>query len=302
MKCATMIASNDNTLTALLDQACSSADPYQSAALHPWLSASERAVCEKIIFAQRRHPRIFARAAYTPVSLLQRLALENDSVILDKLVKNPATPTTVLKQLAQGKHGKHRLNSIAAHANASTALLDSLDEQASPERRQAICSNPNAGLIQLNRLLVNASLGECKKMAQNPHADRVFLTRLWQAHDEVYLHAEIASHRNCPSEFLNIALNSDVVLLRRKAAANTKLSDTQLLQLLADSESQVRVAALRQLVAVKVSQADEPARRVRRELARKTGLDEALVNRLVLTMIAGCAAGLLAIPPLRSLC
>jgi len=107
-----MIASNDNTLTALLDQACTSADPYQSAALHPWLSASDRAVCEKNIFAQRRHPRIFARAAYTPVSLLQRLALENDSVILDKLVKNPVTPTPVLKQLAQGKHGKHRLNSI----------------------------------------------------------------------------------------------------------------------------------------------------------------------------------------------
>jgi len=275
-----MIASSDNTLSALLDQVCNSADPYASAALHPWLSAAARTACEKNIFAQRRHPRIFAQAAYTPVSLLQRLALENDSVILDKLVKNPATPTPVLKQLAHGKHGKHRLNSIAAHTNASTALLDSLDEQTSPERRQAICGNPNAGLIQLNRLLVNASLGECKKMAQNPHVDAVFLSRLWQAHDEVYLHAEIASHRNCPSEFLNIALNSDVVLLRRKAAANTKLSDTRLLQLLADSESQVRVAALRQLVAVNVSQADEPARRVRRELARKTGLNEELISKL----------------------
>jgi hypothetical protein len=266
----------------LLDQACNSADPYQSAALHPWLSASARTACEKNIFAQRRHPRIFAQAAYTPVSLLQRLALENDSVILDKLVKNSATPTPVLQQLAQEKHGKHRLNLIAAHANASTALLDSLDEQASPERRQAICSNPNAGLIQLNRLLVNAPLGECKKMAQNPHVDAVFLARLWQTHDEVYLHAEIASHRNCPSELLDFALNSDVVLLRRKAAANPKLSDTQLLQLLADGESQVRVAALRQLVAVNVAQADEPARRVRRELARKTGLNEELLNRLSL--------------------
>jgi hypothetical protein len=275
-----MIASSEKTLSALLDQACNSADPYQSAALHPWLGASERAVCEKIIFAQRRHPRLFAQAAYTPASLLQRLALENDSVTLDKLAKNPATPTPVLKQLAQDKHGKQRLNSIAAHANASTVLLDSLDEQASPERRQAICANPNAGLIQLNRLLTNASLDECKRMALNPHADAVFLAKLWQAHDEVYLHAEIACHHNCPSGFLNTALNSDLVLLRRKAAANTKLSDTQLLQLLADNESQVRAAALRHLVAVKVTQADEPARRVRRELARKTGLDEALVNRL----------------------
>jgi hypothetical protein len=282
MSCAAMIAPSDNTLSALLDQACNSADPYQSAALHPWLSASARTACEKNIFAQRRHPRIFAQATYTPVSLLQRLALENDSVILDKLVKNFATPTPVLQQLAQDKHGKHRLNLIAAHANASTALLDSLDEQASPERRQAICSNPNAGLIQLNRLLVNASLGECKKMAQNPHVDAVFLARLWQAHDEVYLHAEIASHRNCPLGFLNIALNSDVVLLRRKAAANPKLSDAQLLQSLSDSESQVRVAALRQLVAVNVAQADEPARRVRRELARKTGLNEELLNKLSL--------------------
>jgi hypothetical protein len=282
MKGAAMKGSSDNTITALLDQACSSADPHQLAALHPWLTTSARAACEKIIFARRRHPRLFAQAAYTPVSLLQRLAQENDLVILDKLVKNASTPTSVLKRLAQDGHSEQRLNSIAAHANASTALLDSLDEQASPERRQAICSNPNAGLIQLNRLLVNASLGECKNMAQNPHVDAVFLARLWQAHDEVYLHAEIASHRNCPSELLNIALNSDVVLLRRKAAANTILSDTQLLQLLADRESQVRVAALRQLVAVNVSQADEPARRVRRELARKTGLNEELLNRLSL--------------------
>jgi len=280
MKCAAMIASSDNTLTALLDQACSSSDPYQSAALHPWLNASSRAACEKIIFMQRRYPRLFAQAAYTPVSLLQRLALETDSVILDKLVKNPATPIQVLKQLARDRRDKKRLDAIAAHPNASTALLDSLDEQASPERRRAICANPNTGLIQLNRLLVNASLGECKKMAQNPHADRVFLDRLWRAHDEVYLHAEIASHYNCPTEFLNTALNSDVALLRRKAAANTKLSDTRLLQLLADNESQVRAAALRRLVAVNVPQADEPARRVRRELARKTGLEEALVNRL----------------------
>jgi hypothetical protein len=275
-----MIAYSNNMLTALLDQACSSADPYQSAALHPWLRASGRAACEKIIFAQRRHPRLFAQAAYTPASLLQRLALETDSVILDKLAKNSATPTSVLKQLAQDRHRKQRLNSIAAHANASSALLDSLDEQASPELRQAICGNPNTGLIQLNRLLVNASLGECKKMAQNPHADTVFLAKLWLAHDEVYLHAEIACHQNCPTEFLNTALNSDLALLRRKAAANTRLSDTQLLQLLEDKESQVRAAALRQLVAVNVSQADEPARRVRRELARKTGLDAALVNKL----------------------
>jgi len=282
MSCAAMIASSDNTLTALLDQACSSADPYQSAALHPCLSASARTACETNIFAQRRHPRIFAQAAYTPASLLQRLALENDPVILDKLVKNPATPTLVLKQLARDKCDKQRLNSIAAHANASTALLDSLDEQASPERRQAICGNPNAGLIQLNRLLANASLDECKKMVQNPHLDAVFLARLWQAHDEVYLHAEIASHPNCSSVLLDIALNSDVVLLRRKAATNTKLTDTQLLQLLADSESQVRVAALGQLVAVNVSQVDEPTRRVRRELARKTGLDDKLFNQLSL--------------------
>ena len=277
---AAMAGSGKITLNALLYVAHDSADPYQSAALHPWLGASGRAVCENIIFAQRRYPRLFAKAAYTPVSLLQRLAREDDPTTLNKLVKNPATPAPLLSQLARGDGCEQRLDYIAAHPNASAALLDSLDEPESPTRRRFICSNPNTGLLQLNQLLESATLQDRKGMAKNSQADAKLLRKLWQADDDKYLRSEIAGHRHCPDDLLDLAVASGITLLRRKAAANAGLSERQMLRLLADSEAQVRAATLRHLGTKKVSLADEPARRVRRELARKTGLDDALIKRL----------------------
>lgn len=275
-----MATFNDNGISALLDQVIISADPYQAAALHPCLNASQRSACEKIIFPHRRYPRIFAQASYTPASLLQRLALQDDSLVLDKLGRNPATPMTVLKQLAQKSDSVQRLKTIAAHRNASAALLDSLSHQDSSALRRTICHNPNTGLIQLNRLLVKATLDECKGMAQNPQADAGLLRKLWQEHDDPYLRAEIAAHNNCPAELLNVALTSELVLLRRKAASNAKLSEAQVAQLLTDSEAQVRAVTLRYLEGETISLTDEPARRVRRELARKTGLNEQLLEKL----------------------
>jgi len=277
---AIMIAPGDDTISDLLDQARHSLDPYQAAALHPWLDASRRAACEKIIFSQRRHPRLFAQASHTPVSLLQRLALEKDSITLNKLVKNTATPSMVLKQLLQGDDGRQRQDAVAAHPNASAALLDSIDDQESPVLRQAICYNRNTGLMQLYRLLPHASLYECKGMAQNPHADSALLRKLWAVFGDQYLHAEIAHHNNCPTELLSAALNSESPLLRRKAAGNVNLSDRQLVDLLTDSDARVRAASLRQLEHATVSLIDEPARRVRREMARKSVLDLQLIKNL----------------------
>jgi hypothetical protein len=211
---------------------------------------------------------------------LYRLARESDPLTLNKLVKNPATPAPVLRQLARVDDDEQRLNSIAAHPNASAALLDSLDEQVSPRRRQFICANPNTGLLQLNRLLASATLRDRKGMAQNPQVDAGLLGKLWQADDDQYLRSEVACHHNCPTDLLSLAVNSGITLLRRKAAANPGLSERQVKQLLADSEAQVRAAMLRHLGAKNVNLAEEPARRVRRELARKSGLDDALISRL----------------------
>ncbi len=268
---------SDNGFSRLLDHVRLSADPYQVAALHPWLSISDRAAYEQTIFAHRRYPRLFAQAVYTPVSLLQRLAQEGDSLTLDKLVKNPATPAAVLNQLAQCSQEHPRLRHIAGHSNASAALLDSLDEGAF---RQTICRNPNTGLSQLNRLLPAASLHECKGMAQNPQADSSLLAALWQACDDQYLHAEIAAHRHCPADLLNTAVLSDNPLLRRKSAGNPRLSKSQVAKLLADSHAPVRAATLRHLGARNIKLINEPARRVRRELARQSELDERMVESL----------------------
>ncbi len=272
-----MKSPGDNLLSRLLDHVRLSNDPYQVAALYPWLSISDRVVYEPVIFAHRRYPRLFAQAAYTPVSLLQRLAQESDSLTLDKLVKNPTTPTAVLNQLAQRSQGHPRLRHIAAHPNADAALLDSLDEVV---LRKAICWNPNTSLSQLNRLLPTASLDECKGMAKNPKADLQLLATLWQTWDDPYLHAEIAAHRHCPENLLNAAVVDDKWLLRRKAAANPRLSQEKVVRLLTDSQSQVRAATLRHLGARNIKLINQPARRVRRELARQSGLDERVIESL----------------------
>ena len=272
-----MKSSSNNSFLRLLDQVCLSDDPYQVAALYPWMSVSDRVVYEQTIFAHRRYPRLFAQAAYTPVSLLERLSQENDSLTLDKLVKNPATPTAVLEQITRRGQNHKRQKFIAGHPNASAALLNSLDEVVFCK---AICLNPNTSLAQLNRLLPIASLDECKGMAQNPQADSTLLGNLWQAHDDSYLQAEIAAHGHCPRDLLNAAVLSDNPLLRRKAATNPQLSKAQIAQLLTDSQAQVRAATLRHLGTRNIQLISEPARRVRRELARQSGLDEQMIESL----------------------
>ena len=273
-------AEQSNPFGALFDRVLASADPYLAAALHPSLAALQRLVCESQIFARRRYPRLFAQATYTPASLLQRLAQESDDLILDKLVKNSSTPDAVLQQLYQGSDDEGRLQAIAAHPNASESLLDRLDEQRRPILRQALCHNHSTGLPQLYRILPEASLAEGKGIVQNPFADTAMLDQLWHRYSERYLRAEIASHANCSLKLLAEAVMSDDPLLRRKSAANPRLSAEQRTRLLSDLEAPVRAAVLRHLDTGHLRSIDEPARRVRRELARQKNLDESLIEQL----------------------
>jgi len=278
------VSRRDNPFPTLVDRVLASADPYRAAALHPWLVTVERTACEQHIFARRRYPRLFAQAVYTPASLLQRLAREDDPIILNKLAKNPATPALVLQRLARDCTDEARLSAISAHLQTGPALLDSLGRTESPARRQALCHNPNTGLAQLRRLLLGATLNDCKGMAKNPGCDAALLGDLWHR-DERYLRAEIAVHANCPSDLLAIAVASDDLLLRRKAAYNPQLSIAQRTALLADDEASVRAAAVRHLGTGYLTTGsapllNDPARRVRREQARQNELDERLIKKL----------------------
>jgi hypothetical protein len=275
-----MTAIDDGEFERLCRRVLASADVYQIVALHPWLSAAQRTEFEAVIFSHPRHALRFARESYTPASIIERLAQEDNELIWDKLAKNPATPSVILKQLASCCQSASRLLSIAKHDNASVGLLESLEIDGNAAMRRAACHNSNTGLAQLKRLLTSASLDECKGIARNPQADADLLNALWQSSDEKYLRAEIATHEACPADLLTQALDSELPLLRRKAASNAKLSSSQLMHLLGDSEAQVRAAALRHLGANNIQLIDEPARRVRRELARKSGLDTELIAQL----------------------
>ncbi len=254
-------------------------DPFQIVALYPWLSKSERLDLEPVIFDHVRYPRMFAQVPYTPPALLERLASEDDDLILNKLARNPQTPLTVLERLTLCDD-LPRLIAITRHLHASSDLLETFDCQVSPKIRHALCFNPNTGLSQLNRLLPNASLNECKAIAQNHQVDEVLLDNLWQRHDDVYLRAEIVANSKCPRRLLELAVSSTNPLLRRKAASNQKLPKADRNRLLTDCNASVRVAALRHIGNGNLQLVDETASRVRRELARKSGLDESLMKKL----------------------
>lgn len=275
-----MIVNCDDEFDRLCSLVLASADVFQIVALHPWLPAELRSEFEAVIFSHRRHGLRFARESFTPISFIERLAREDNELILDKLTKNPSTPGNVLQKIAATSQNPSRLLSIAGHGNASAALLELLDTGNSTAIRRAICHNPNTGLAQLKCLSGSATLDDRKAMARNPQADANLLNTLWQSSDDSYLHAEIAAHDACPPELLALAVGSDLVLLRRKAASNSNLSGTQVMQLMGDSEAQVRVAVLRRIGAKKIRLANEPARRVRRELARQSGLDAGLIKQL----------------------
>ena len=270
----------DISLNRLLSHVRHSDDPFQVAAIYPWLSKQDRLKLDRVIFSFIRYPRMFAQAPYTPVALLDRLADEDDVLILNKLAKNPKTPLNVLKRLAQQRNHLGRLISIAYHPQASSELLDGFNAVEEPNMQRALCFNPNTGLSQLNRLLPLASLVECKVIAKNPSADSELLINLWGKHDDVYLRAEIVVHPNCPRRLLELAIASANVLLRRKAASNIRLPKAERVYLLSDDDASVRVAALRHLGNGGLQLVKETASRVKRELARKIGLNESLMKSL----------------------
>lgn len=272
-----------NPLTDLIAQVQITGDPYLAAALHPWLTAPEQVDIEQAIFAHRRYPRLFAQAAFTPASLLQRLASETDPVVLTKLAKNPATPDIALRLLAKQKTPS-LLRAIASHPKASASLLASIDDRSSTEAsysiRHGLSHNPNTSLLQLMHLVGDATLAEAKGLAKNCNADAAALNALWTRYEDCYLRAEIGCHANCPEHFLAQAVHSAEPLLRRKAATNPNLTQQQATDLLKDEVSQVKVAALRHLDNSNLILVGEPTQRVRRELARQKKLSPELFNQL----------------------
>jgi len=279
MRSPALHASADISFNRLRNQVHLSDDPFQVAALYPWLSKNERFDLEPVIFDHARYPRMFAQAPYTPAALLDRLACENDDLILNKLARNPQTPLSVLERLTLCDDLPRQI-AIARHPQASSDLLETFDCGVSLKMRHALCFNPNTGLSQLNWLLPGSSLMECKAIAQNRQVDGVLLSNLWQKHNDIYLRAEIVANSKCPRHLLELAVSSTNPLLRRKVAANQKLPKADRNQLLSDNNASVRVAALRHIGNGNLQLVNETASRVKRELARKAGLDEPLMKKL----------------------
>ncbi len=279
MSLALMASHHSDMFQCLLNHVFASDDPFQAAALHPWVNKRTQVRCEDIILARRRYPRLFAASTFTPASLLSRLAKERDPVIQNKLLKNPFTPIHALKSFAKDCKDINILTGVAMHTQSDMELLELLGRESHPGLRHALCRNLNTGLAQLFQLLSDANSEDRKAIARNSHCSVELLSKLWDQ-SQPYLCAEIASHDNCPSDLLSRAISSEDPLLRRKAASNVHLSMSQRVLLLTDKEASVRAAALFHCVKNCASLVQDQASRVRRLQAGQISISPELLRKL----------------------
>ncbi len=276
---------DDVSFKKMLDQSLDTQDPFIAAACHPYANPHERRALESVLFATTKLRRQFARAMYTPTSVLDSLAADNDKQIRLRVAKHPTATPATLATLARTETAEVVCARIAGHRNSPQDTLVHLFKKHpnSFEIKRALCNNPNTPQSLLQRLVVGAPLTELKGIARNPHADDTLLRLCWEQNDP-YLQAEVCAHPNCALELRAAAERAPHALVRRKLAQNPVLPDAVLMRLLGDTEAQVRAAAVRHLSESMMAELDsggyDSSRQVRRDEARHTGLPLAWVMRL----------------------
>jgi len=271
-------------LDELQQHVLESKDIYGAAALYPKLvqyyGSNSNAVLmlERLFASRQRYRRILAAAQFTPLEVMSWLVRDNETLCLNKLAMNLATPLPILSKLMVRAPIERQLR-LARHPTMSTELLARLPMQ-HPEIRHALCRNPNTGIAQLRQLAQNVSLVEAQCLALNPHADGELLINLWQRFDDPFLHANLATNGQLPASLRGLTLTSDSPLIRRKTAANPSLTKAQQHLLLADTQYTVRAAMVRYASIRSDHREVDEHYRVRRVYARCAGLDTATLAHL----------------------
>lgn len=95
--------------------------------------------------------RAVAKNPNTPVTLLEKLAMDKEEEVRFQVANNPATPSTLLDRLAEDGDRNVR-GVVAKNTNTHVATLKMLSEDANDEVRRALALNPNTPAEVLEKL------------------------------------------------------------------------------------------------------------------------------------------------------
>lgn len=114
---------------------------------------------------------LLASSHFTPISILEWLAKDKNSVIRRSIANNLGTPMSLLKQLATDKD-PDVLTGVAKNPNTSSLILEELAKNSDPDVRYAVCSNPNTAVPSLETLARDKENRVRAAIVKNPNTPK----------------------------------------------------------------------------------------------------------------------------------
>jgi hypothetical protein len=218
----------------------------------------------------------------TPALTLKKLATDFDRDVRQAVAANPSTPSPILAALLSDSHEEvteaartnpatspevlvllrrledkdpslHHLESlpvwmqsrVAAHPNASAALLETLAKSDNSAVRMAVAKNPNTPLRLLENLLEDPDTDVQVATLERPHLPEALLQKL-AAHADSRVLEATAQHPELSKALLEQLAQDGNWLVRRNVAAHPRCPIHLLEQLAKDPDPDVREACIRQ--------------------------------------------------------
>lgn len=149
--------------------------------------------------------KVLARAGNAPVNLLERLSDNNlGTEIRAYVASNPQTPLSILEKLAKDNNEQVRVG-IAQNPNTPASILERLAKETSFDIRQAIAQNPNT---PANLVVYLQQLELARNAAQNPNTPPDELEVL-ASHDSNWILEPVAVNPSTPISVLQQLLSTN---------------------------------------------------------------------------------------------
>ena len=116
----------------------------------------------------------------TPVSLLEKLAEDENEYVRCNVAKNTNTPASALEKLAENKESLVRMY-VASNANTPVPLLEKLAEDEYEDVRIGVAENANTPVPVLEKLAEDENMYLRKKVAGNAETPDPILEKLQAA-------------------------------------------------------------------------------------------------------------------------
>lgn len=179
----------------------------------------------------------------TPLSVLTQLAIDKYEQVRVSVAENPNTPSDILAQLAKDKVKMVRV-SVAENPNTPTDVLAQLEEEVfitweAWDVRRAVAKNPNTPPDRLAQLAMDRSEWVRKSATENPNTPPDVYAQL--ANNKNYrVRCEVAGNPNTPADVLEQLATDKNYSVRCEVAGNPNAPADVLAQLVTDKDVYVR--------------------------------------------------------------